>query len=146
LKSIKENALQWLASLCERYALNHQQKSLKIVPFYYKLEGFGRSHEIYIMATEIGLEFGYEATQWDGYRPSPIPGTYKKHSATWESLQSLNSEEKLEKLLDLLMKTITSRKRQYRKCQFCRVNVPVEHRFDKDTCHGCASEHFGVVY
>jgi hypothetical protein len=146
LKSIKEDALQWLASLCKGNALSDQQKSLKSVPFYYKLEDFGENPEIYIMATEIGLEFGYEAIQWDGYMPSPITGMNKMHFVTWESLQSLRSEEKLEKLLNLLMKTITSRKRQYRKCQFCGENVPVEHRFDKDTCHGCASEHFGVVY
>jgi hypothetical protein len=147
LKSLKENAFHWLFSLCERYSLTDYQKSPKNVPFYFKIEGFGENPEIYIQATEAVLELGYEATQWDGYMPSPIPGIYKKHFVTWESLQSLRrSEEKLEKLLDLLMKTITSRKRQYRKCQFCGENVPVEHRFDKDTCHGCASEHFGVVY
>lgn len=58
----------------------------------------------------------------------------------------LSTEEQQEAILNLLMKTINSRKRQYRKCQYCGEKVAIEHRFDQNTCHGCASEHFGVVY
>lgn len=77
---------------------------------------------------------------------SPKPGVYKKHSLPWETLHSLNKEKQQEMILELLMKTINTRKRQYRKYQFCGEKVAIEHRFDKDTCHSCASEHFGVVY
>ena len=94
----------------------------------------------------MGLEFGFEATQWDGPLPATIPGVYKKHLLPWEDLKSINHEEQVQIILDLLLKTINSRKRQYRKCQFCGEKVPIEHRFDKDTCHGCASEQFNVVY
>jgi len=67
----------------------------------------------------------------------PIPGVYKKHSLPWETLQSLNKEKQQEMILELLMKTINTRKRQYRKYQFCCEKVAVEHRFDKDTCRLC---------
>ena len=71
---------------------------------------------------------------------------FKKHILIWKDIEVLNKEEQQEAILNLLMKTISSRKRQYRKCQFCNEKVAIEHRFDKDTCHGCASQHFGVLY
>ena len=146
MKPLKTKALEWINSLYEKYPLDQKEKVLMDYPFYFKLEGFADEPEVYLRTTNDGLEFGYEATQWDGYMPSPIPGVYKKHSLPWETLQSLNNEKQQEMILELLMKTINTRKRQYRKCQFCGEKVAVEHRFDKDTCHGCASEHFGVVY
>lgn len=93
----------------------------------------------------MGLEFGFESVQWiDGH--TPMPYMFKKYTLNWEEIEVLNKEEQQEVILNLLMKTINSRKRQYRKCQFCKEKVAIEHRFDKNTCHGCASQHFGVVY
>lgn len=57
--------------------------------------------------------------QWDSYMPSPVPGVYKKHSLSWKILQPLGNEKQQEMILELLMKTINTRKGQYRKCQFC---------------------------
>ncbi|MEC0665337.1 hypothetical protein P8864_05205 [Priestia flexa] len=146
MKPLKIRTREWINSLYEKYPFNENEKVLKDYPFYFKLEGFADEPEVYLRTTVDSLEFGYEATQWDGYMPSPVPGIYKKHSLSWETLQSLNKEQQQEIIHELLMKTINSRKRQYRKCQFCGGKVAVEHRFDKDTCHGCASEHFHVVY
>lgn len=143
MKSLKTKALEWIYSLYDQHLINDQERMIIDCPF--KLEGFADEPEVYIRQTDEGLEFGYEATKWlDGL--TPFPGKYKKHSLSWESLQSLNIEEQQEMILELLMKTINSRKRQYRKCQFCGEKVPVEHRFDNATCHDCASEHFRVVY
>lgn len=146
MKRLKVIAREWINSLYGKYSLNEKETLLMDYPFYFKLEGFADELEVYLRTTVDGLEFGYEATQWDGYMPSPVPGIYIKHSLTWETLHTLNKEQQQEIILELLMKTINTRKRQYRKCQFCGEKVAVEHRFDKDTCHSCASEHFGVVY
>lgn len=146
MKPLNAKAIEWINSLYEKYSLGEKEKVLMNCPFYFKLEGFADEPEVYLRTKNDGLEFGYEATQWDGYMPFPVPGVYKKHSLSWATLQSLSKEKQQELIIELLMKTITSRKRQYRKCQFCGEKVAVEHRFDKDTCHGCASKHFGVVY
>ncbi|WP_442598138.1 hypothetical protein [Neobacillus sp. D3-1R] len=139
MKSLKTKALEWIVSL------KVHEKTTENIPYYFKLEAFADEPEVYIRTTDEGLEFGFEATQWvDGH--TPAIGKYKKYTVRWEDLESLSKEEKQQMILDLLMKTINSRKRQYRKCQFCGENVPVEHRFDRDTCHGCASSNFGVLY
>ncbi|WP_430789161.1 hypothetical protein VBD025_02930 [Virgibacillus flavescens] len=145
MKSLETNALEWICLLYDHNLINDKEKVMDFSQ-YYKLEGFADEPEVYIQPTDEGLELEYEATQWDGYMPSPLPGVYKKHSLSWEKLQSISKEKQQEMILELLMKTITSRKRQYRKCQFCEKKVAVEHRFDSNTCHSCASEHFGVVY
>lgn len=88
------------------------------------------------------LKFNLRNTH--GHTPSPF--MFKKHILIWEDIEVLNKDEQQEAILNLLMKTINSRKRHYRKCQFCNEKVAVEHRFNMDTCHGCASQHFGVVY
>src|SRR5690606_20491441 len=99
---------------------------------------------VYLRKTDEGLKFGYDSIQWIGQIPNPC--LIQKHSLTWESIES-TSKQKLHLLIhELLMKTINSRKRTYRKCQFCENKVATEHRFDKNTCHSCASEHCDVVY
>ncbi|VEF47510.1 Uncharacterised protein [Bacillus freudenreichii] len=146
MKPLKATALEWIFSLYEKYSLGEKEKVLMDCPFYFKLEGFADEPDVFLRTTIDGLEFGYEAAQWDGYMPSPVPGVYIKHSLSWEILESIGKEKQQEMILDLLMKTIHSRKRQYRQCQFCNIKVVAEHRFDKNTCYGCASKHFGVVY
>ena len=139
MKSLKTRVHEWIVSL------NIKEKVTDTIPHYFKLQGFADEPEIYLGATDEGLEFGFEATQWlDSHTPSPC--LYKKHTLTCEDFELLSNEEQQQKILDLLMKTINSRKRQYRKCQFCGEKVPVEHRYDNDTCHGCASRHFSIVY
>ena len=146
MKPLKTRALEWINSLNEKYSLCEKEKVIIDHSFYFRLEGFADVPEIYLRTTNDGLEFGYEATQWDGFMPSPVPRVHKKYVVSWETLKSSSKEKQKEMILELLMKTISSRKRQYRKCQFCGEKVSVENRFDKDTCHSCASEHFDVVY
>jgi hypothetical protein len=146
MKSLKTKALEWIYSLYNQHSINDKEKVLLDCPLCFILEGFANEPMIYIKPTHEGLEFGYEATQWNGPIPALLPGVYKKHSLAWETLQSLNKEKQQEMIFELLMKTINARKRQYRKCQFCGEKVAIEHRFDQNTCHGCASEHYGVVY
>lgn len=143
---MKTKALEWIISQCNQYSLNDQERAVNNYSFYFKLEDFADEPEVFIRTSIEGLEFGYEATQWDGPISASLPGIYRKQSLSWESLQSMSVKEQQAIIHDLLMNTINSRKRQYRKCQFCGEKVAVEHRFDNDTCHGCASVKFGVVY
>lgn len=139
MKSLKTKALEWIKSLYENHSFSEKGTVL-----YFKLEGFADEPNVYIRPTNEGLEFGFEGTKWYGHTPSPY--LYKKHILIWKNIEGLNIKDQQEIILDLLMKIINNRKRQYRKCQFCGKKFATEHRFDKDTCHNCASIHFGVLY
>lgn len=67
MKPLKTKALEWINSLYEKYLLDQKEKVLMDYPFYFKLEGFADEPEVYLRTKNDGLEFGYEATQWDGY-------------------------------------------------------------------------------
>lgn len=143
---MKTKALEWINSLYEKYLINDQEKVLMDRSYYFKLEGFADEPEVYLRPTYEGLEFGYGSYSMGWIHACSFPGVYKKHTLTWMDLKMLSKEEQQEMILNLLMKTINSRKRQFRKYQFCRGKVAIEHRFDKDTCNSCASEQYGVVY
>lgn len=144
MKSLKTKALEWINSLYDQHSINDKEEVLLDCSLCFILEGFADEPMIYIKPTHEGLEFGYEGTKWHGHTPSPF--MFKNHILIWEDIEVLNKEEQQEAILNLFMKTINSRKRQYRKCQFCGEKVALEHRFDSNTCHGCSSQHFGVVY
>lgn len=128
----------------EKYSIADQEKVTMDVHYLFTLEGFADHPMMYINPTIKGLEFDYEGIEWHGEIPDPH--FYKKHLLNWRDLENLTREEQQKKILDLFMKTFNTRQRQYRKCQFCGRKVAGEHRYDKNTCHGCATEHFGVVY
>lgn len=146
MKSLKIMAFEWICFLYEHYSIEDKEKVLMDFSQYFKLEGFADEPKVYVRTTNEGLEFGFVATQWDGYFPSAVPGVYKKHSLSWKSLKSISKQKQQELIAELLMKTINSRKRQYRKCQFCGEIVAIEHRINKNTCHSCASNLLGVVF
>jgi len=56
-----------------------------------------------------------------------------------------DTDDGMTPLLDLVHGGLERRRREFRKCRFCGKEVPVEHRTG-DACHGCASEHLGIVY
>lgn len=144
MKTLKTRAFEWISSLYELYSFGEIEKAAIDRSFNFKLEGFADEPLINSRTTIVGLKLGFEAIFWFGHVPSP--GLVKKHSVTWDTLQSLDKEQQQEMILELLLKTINSRKRQYRKCQFCGEKIANGHRIDKDTCHSCASEHLGVVF
>ena len=138
---IKPNARKWIELMYDKLLLTENEN----VTFYFTVKGFADDPKVYLQPAYGGLEIGYEAVKWDG--PShPYLTLQKQHFLSREKLQSLSKEQQQELTLELLMKTIDSRKRQYRKCQFCGAKVAPEHRFNQNTCHGCASERFGVLY
>jgi len=144
MKSLKLNVLGWIDLHYHNFLLI--EKGIGDFHQYFKIEGFADEPKVYVKSTLEGLEFGFEATQWDGPIPAALPGVYKKHLLPRKTLHSLSKEEQQEKIAELLIMTINSRKRQYRKCQFCGKKVSKEHCFDQETCHSCATVHFGVLY
>lgn len=46
----------------------------------------------------------------------------------------------------LVLAARTLRRMKFVTCQFCDGEIPSEHQFDAQTCHGCASKEYGVVY
>lgn len=145
MKSLETQAHEWIELLFYQCLINDKENVLMDCPLYFKLEGFADEPLVYIRPTHEGLEFGFEATKWlDGH--TPFPYMYRKNTLIWQDVDNLSKEKQQEEILNLLMKTINLRKRQYRKCQFCGEKVAIEHRFDQYTCHGCASKHLGVVY
>jgi hypothetical protein len=142
---MKSKVHEWINFLFGQYSINNKDNELMDCPLFLTLEGFANEPKVYIKPIHEGLEFGFEGTKWiDGHTPSPY--MYKKHTLIWGNIEDLSEEEQQQAILILLMKTINSRKRQYRKCQFCGEKVAIEHRLDQNTCHGCASKHLGVVY
>ena len=146
MKEIQMEAYQWITSLYKQYSLVKDKESFMDNLLHFKIIGFADEPQVYIKPTKAGLEYGYEATQWDGYKALPFPGIYKTNTLSWETLLSLNETKQQEVILGSLMETIAIRKAQFNKCKFCGESFGSEHLFDNDTCHGCATEHYGVLY
>jgi hypothetical protein len=113
--------------------------------FSFPLIGFADRPVVFVQPTIEGIKFGYHTIHWE-HAHHPTPALAIKHIVTWESLEHLTQEERETTVIDTFLKIISSRKRQYRTCQFCGDKVSPEHRFNTRTCHGCAAEHFGVIY
>jgi hypothetical protein len=112
--------------------------------YLFPITDFADEPNIFLQTSLNGIAFGYQSIEWQGHVPAPIFVTMKV--ITWDLLTTLPQQEKESTILDALLKTIQSRKRQYKTCQFCGEKTPPEHRINSNTCHGCATEHFGVIY
>lgn len=146
MKSLKTTAMEWITEQCQLNSINNPESALLDVTFYFQIKGFADEPNVFIKATDNGLIFGFETVQWDGPIPASTPAIHIKHTLSWSDLVSLDLKGQQMLMLDVLMKTINSRKRQYRTCKFCSEKVAIEHRYDQNTCHGCASEQYGVLY
>lgn len=58
MKSLRIRALEWIDSQYQLYSINDTDNILMDSSFYFKLEGFADEPEVYLRATDIGLEFG----------------------------------------------------------------------------------------
>lgn len=142
MKSIR--AKKWLISLFDRLIIEKEDALLNY-PQFFEHFGFYSELKVYIKLTHMGLEFGYEATKWEGH--TPVPYLYTVDILYWEDIESLSKRDKQEKLLlDFLMKTIKTREKDFQKCQYCRRKVVKEHRFNENTCYGCATNYLGIDF
>lgn len=141
--NINKEAAKWVK---ERITINGLlQRVFFDSPIYsFPIVGFADEPEVFVQSTLEGIAIGYHSIEWHGHHPEPI--TITKHLVNWETLEQVSHEEQENMVLDALLKTINSRKRHYKTCQFCGERTSREHRFNGRTCHGCATKHFHVIY
>jgi hypothetical protein len=155
--SLKEAATSWLKErICiDRILLRNDYKyfydhllldtpNVQDSVYSFQFKGFADEPEVFVQPTDDGVNFGYYSISWESH--TPVPRFAVKHTLSWEALEHLTETEKEALAFDKLLKTINSRKRQYKMCQFCGEKVPPEHSFNAKTCHGCATEHFHAIY
>ena len=93
---------------------------------------------VVILLTPDAIEFRLPSVDW------VHPGIPERTSQLWKRAEIDELDDK--DLVAWIMKARQARKRQFKKCQFCGEMVPPEHRFDGQTCHGCASDKYEVDY
>ena len=84
------------------------------------------------------LELRLPRVVWDG------PHTPMQLSTLWRRLDL--GELHMGDLPNLLAAALAARRAQLTTCRYCGKAVPPEHRFNENTCHGCAQRHLGVVF
>jgi hypothetical protein len=91
-----------------------------------------------ILVTPDAVDFRLPTLAWSH------PGIPSPSSISWRriDLESAMSGDPAK----LIRSARSARKRQFQTCRYCGLRVPPEHRHGKELCHGCASEHYGIVY
>lgn len=141
MASLQEKVKAWIKEI---NLLDEKQNNSNSSYYNFKIEGFANEPVVYIHNTSVGFEFGYNGVQWNGH--TPVETKVKRLVLSWNNLKLLSSVEREDKILELMIKTIKIRKRQYQKCQYCQEKVAIEHRYDMNTCHSCATEHLNIIY
>jgi hypothetical protein len=54
--------------------------------------------------------------------------------------------ELLSNLVDAVDRAALARRASFRVCKYCKEYLPPENMESKTICHGCATEHLGVIY
>lgn len=99
---------------------------------------YGGAKGIYVHSNSEGLELRLPTVVWHGpHDPAPSLTIWKK--LHWNEVDEVGLE-------NLLAQALEARRQEFRRCRFCREEVPLEHRHDDRTCHGCAEKYLGVVH
>jgi hypothetical protein len=96
------------------------------------------AREVLLQVSAERLDIRLPTTRWNG------PAWPMRTTRRWKCIKLADVTD--EALMTQVQRAHAARRTEYRICRFCGRSVPVEHRFDNDTCHGCASTHLGVVY
>jgi hypothetical protein len=91
---------------------------------------------IVVLVTAEAIEIRLPTIEWTMGAYGPTPS-----SIFWKRMKTPSDEQ----LADVLDKGLWARSSQFRLCIFCCKAFPPEHMTGK-ACHGCATEHLGVVY
>lgn len=97
----------------------------------------GGTRGIAVVVTADAFDIHLPTTEWHGHEPVVT-------TRRWRSIP--HDQVDRQTLRRLLAEARQERRSEFRRCQFCGKSVPVEHRYDDQTCHGCSSTHFGVLY
>ena len=89
------------------------------------------------------VKVGPSCSSWDG-PTMPVPGV--RDPERFDIRGGLN-DALIEQLQQAVSRSITRRRRGFRRCRYCGEPSPPEHRNVEPTvCDGCAQRHLGVVF
>jgi hypothetical protein len=101
--------------------------------------GSGGERGITVLVTAEAFELRLPSVEWTkgAYGPAEC-------SSLWRRVKADGLSD--EKLATLLKEARQARLDQFKKCKHCGEEFPPERRHSRNVCHGCASQHEGVVY
>lgn len=138
MKSTKAQVLRWLSGKIQRDQIDLKEGLKPEDLYYFTVEGFCKDSPIFFLCKqEDGLHVGYQTfiTNANG---QPVESRNVKQLILWTVLENLERKERQDIILDALITTIRSRKKQYKTCQYCSSKFPPELRFSPNTCKSCA--------
>jgi hypothetical protein len=100
-------------------------------------ESFGE--EPTVVVTPGAMQLRLPTVIWSKGAYDPIPA-----SRFWKRVATDGLDDAA--LAEWFNKAKQARQKEFRACRFCGKKFPPEHRDDRNTCHGCAEKHLGVVY
>ena len=97
------------------------------------------SHEeIVVLVTPEAFEIRLPTIKWTGGTHGPVATT-----RFWRRVRSASVD--VARLQAVIKEASEVRRSEFCLCRFCGESFPIESRLD-DVCHGCASQHLGVVF
>lgn len=143
MQSIKSRVTDWVTQQIRESYIDSEIKSLKDRYLIFRIIEFCDEPEIFLSASSWGLEWGYDTFIWKGPH-TPIPTKRITRKLSWETLKSMNDEQKKEKIIAEMLKAVASKKREYLRCKYCKNKMHSNEFYDNNTCKVCAGEHLGI--
>ncbi len=94
---------------------------------------------VVLLITAEAVELRLPTVEWTKGAHAPKCGSRLWRRLSWKKAAEAG-------IANVVMEAMRKRRSEFHKCRYCGELVPVEHRYDGNTCHGCASKHLGVVY
>jgi hypothetical protein len=100
---------------------------------------WGDMEGIVALVTREALELRLPTIEW------PHPHEPRQSSRLWRRVEwsAIDDRPVLRSLLD---EALAARRAEFRQCRYCGGVFPPEHMFKEDVCHGCASNHLGIIF
>lgn len=93
---------------------------------------------IVVLVTSEAFEIRLPTIEWTRGTHAPVAVT-----RIWRRVRAAKID--ITRLRAAIEEAAAERRNEFSPCRFCGEIVPIEHRLD-DVCHGCASQHLGVVF
>jgi hypothetical protein len=100
----------------------------------------GEEEGVVVLVTAEAVEMRLPRVEWTCGAYGPAPS-----SRLWKRVKAEKIHDGEIDLLDLLCKAQSARRREFRKCRYCKKLIPAEHRHG-NVCHGCAERYMGCVH
>ena len=96
-------------------------------------------HGLTFLVTPEAFEVRFPCVEWTRGAYGPVAS-----SELWRRFTHAQVERK--GVMKLLMEARKARAATFKRCKYCGGLFPPSRRDRDDVCHGCASEHEGVVF